>query len=116
MRQINQFNVAMTVSEVVSEIGCRIAERRLGLNWTQRELAEKSGLSLSTLVRLESGIGNPRLEALVAVCTAMNLTEGFESLLPAVRATPQEIVAGVKSRRRASKSNQAKTWKWGDEE
>ena len=105
----------MTATEVIVEIGRRIAERRLGLNWTQRELADKSGLSLSTLVRLESGIGNPRLEALVAVCTAMNLTEGFEALLPQVRATPQEIVAGVKVRKRASRLDQAKGWKWGDE-
>jgi len=38
-----------------AEIGRRIRAKRLGKGWTQRQLAEKSGLFLTTINRLENG-------------------------------------------------------------
>ena len=116
MRRINHFNVAMTADEVMKELGLRVSEHRLSLNWTQKELAERSGLSLSTIIRLESGVGSTRLEAFASICMALNLTSGFESLLPEVKMMPQEVIKGVKMRQRARKSANKVAWKLGCEE
>lgn len=116
MRQIKIFDITMMPSEAIKLIGERIAAQRLGLNWTQKELAEKAGISLRTLIRLESGEGNPGLESLVGVCCALNLTNRFNILLPEVQMTPQHILEGEKTRERARKRGAAKEWKWGGEE
>lgn len=115
MGHVKTFDVSMLVPEAVSLIGERIASQRLGLNWTQKELAAKAGISLRTLIRLENGEGNPALSALVAVCSALNLLNRFETLLPRVELTPEQILKGRPPRERARKSKSKSAWKWGDE-
>lgn len=43
--------------------------------WTQEELAQKSGISYHTLIKIERGsIQNPRIETVVNLATALGLT------------------------------------------
>ena len=44
---------------------------RAALGWTQQELANRSGVSLVTLARMESNVGSPRLKTLEALRLAM---------------------------------------------
>ena len=43
-------------------LGAAIRAGRSALNWSQLELAEKSGISLPTVARTETGANNPKLE------------------------------------------------------
>ena len=111
-----KFNLAMTSGEVMTEIGQRIAAIRLSRNLTQEDMAKKSGISLATVKRLESGASNIGLSPFLAVCVELALTVGFESLLPTVRSTPQDIFSGKQQRRRARHRKVKKEFKWGNEE
>ena len=88
-----KYNVAMTVDEALRESGRRLAQIRLSRNLTQAELAQRAGVSKRTLERLEMGVGGVRIDAFFAVCGALSLTVGFETLLPEVQLSPQDILA-----------------------
>lgn len=111
---MNGFMITDTVAEVLEKIGGRVADLRLARNWTQGELAARAGVSKRSIERLESGVGNPRLEAFVAVGIALGRTEGFEALLPAIERTPQQILKNIRLPQRARKKL-CGAFKWGDE-
>jgi transcriptional regulator with XRE-family HTH domain len=54
-----------------SEVGCRIRARRLALNRTQQQLAERAGLTQNAIFRLEAGDTNPQISTLRAVAKAL---------------------------------------------
>lgn len=91
---------------MIREIGRRIQSHRLTRGWTQRELSERSGVSLSTLKLLERE-GKGSLQRLAKIAVVLNLDGGLRKLfaepdeyesLDAVRRT---------TRRRASRSTGA---------
>lgn len=45
-------------------LGAAIRAGRSALDWSQLELAEKSGVSLPTVARIETGLNNPKLETI----------------------------------------------------
>jgi transcriptional regulator with XRE-family HTH domain len=69
----------------VIDAGRRVAEdlrswRKLrGL--TQAQLADRSGVSLATVARLESGEGNVRLESLLRILRALGLVDSLTKAL-----------------------------------
>lgn len=54
-------------------LGDRIRARRVGLGMTLATVAERAGLSLPYVSNLERGRGNPTLDALRALSTALDL-------------------------------------------
>ncbi len=110
-----KFDLAMTEEETLREAGRRLAQTRLCRNMTQAELAMRAGISKRSLERLESGVGGVRLEVFVAVCGALGLTAGFETLLPEIRLSPQDILAKRELPKRARRKN-VKNGTWGAEE
>lgn len=54
-------------------IGQGIARRRAVLGVAQAEVAELAGISVHSLVNLESEKGNPTLKSLMAVCDVLGL-------------------------------------------
>lgn len=54
-------------------LGTQIKARRLALEIKQQELADLAGVSINTVVAIERGTGNPRIETLVAVCDVLGL-------------------------------------------
>ena len=64
------------------EVGLAVREARLGLGWTQAQLAERSGVGRDWLVRLEQG--HPRLELakVLDTFTALGLTVTIEATPP----------------------------------
>ena len=115
MWQFKTFDVSMTSDEIIHEIGHRIAAHRLNLNMTQKELSDRAGVSLRTLIRLEDGEGNLGISALTKVLSVLNLVDRFESLFPKVEMSAQMIINGEVPRKRSRKSVKHKIWKWGDE-
>jgi transcriptional regulator with XRE-family HTH domain len=54
-------------------IGKQIKERRLDLKIKQQEVADLSGISINTIVALERGVGNPRIETIISICDVLGL-------------------------------------------
>ena len=108
-----KFDMMMTEKEALRESGRRFAQIRLGRNITQAELALRAGVSKRSLERLEAGAGGLRLDVFFAVCGALGLMQRFESLLPEVQMSPQDILARrtlpKRARRRKSADNE-----WGE--
>lgn len=54
-------------------LGEQIKVRRTALKIRQQELADLAGVSINTVVAIERGTGNPRIETLVSVCDVLGL-------------------------------------------
>lgn len=55
------------------EIGIKIKERRQALGVNQQTLAELAGVGINTLVAIERGQGNPKMETLLAILDTLGL-------------------------------------------
>ena len=60
----------MNIFENIETIAPAVRAGRNVLGWTQRELAEKSNLSMPTIARLEAG-GNPVAATVLVVISAL---------------------------------------------
>ncbi|HUX70905.1 MAG TPA: helix-turn-helix transcriptional regulator [Cellulomonadaceae bacterium] len=58
----------------LANLGAHLAASRKIQGLTQQELAERAGITRGTLVRLESGDGGPRLDALLAVARVLGFS------------------------------------------
>lgn len=55
-----------------SKMGQRIRRERKRCKWTQEELADKAGISLSFLGHIERGSRIPSVETLAQICRALH--------------------------------------------
>ena len=111
---MDKFFITDTAEEIAQKIGVRMAAIRLSRNLSQAELAARAGISKRSLERLECGTGNPQLSVFVSVCVALGLTDGFESLLPEVALSPEDVFRGRVLRKR-TRGGVRKAIMWGDE-
>ncbi|BBM03614.1 hypothetical protein GL2_36880 [Microbulbifer sp. GL-2] len=79
------------------------------MNLTQDDMAERAGLSSSTIKGLEAGRG--RLDSLVAALRVLRRLEALEAFLPAPAVSPMQLATHGKQRKRARASNNTKTVK-----
>lgn len=108
---INDF---MNNKEILKEIGSRIKDTRIGLNYTQSELARRANISLSTVTRAEKG-DNITLEQLIIILRELHLLNNLELLIPQTELTPLELFEKKTKRQRVKKKQIVSEWKWGDE-
>ena len=57
----------------IKEIGTSIRKRRQSLSINQTELSELAGIGINTLVAIERGQGNPKIETLLSVADTLGL-------------------------------------------
>lgn len=89
---------------VVCEVGAHLRELRLYRNVSQEELADKAGISISTLRKLESGSGGS-LRTLVCVLAALGRLEWLNTLAPVPTVNPLSLTKrNAQTRQRASRS------------
>jgi transcriptional regulator with XRE-family HTH domain len=69
-----------TPDELVRELGSRLRTQRLASRVTQQELAQRAGIALGAVKKLESG-GNTTLQTFVRVVQALSLTSDIENIL-----------------------------------
>lgn len=105
-----------TDRHVLAEIGQRVEGTRLDMNVTQQRLADESGVSKSTVERLEKG-QSVALQSFVRVLRTLGLLGGFMSALPERGLRPTDLAAGAtEGRKRASSDTPTpEPWTWGDE-
>jgi len=64
---------------VLLELGARLAQRRRDIGALQADIAEKAGVSRSTLHTIEHGGTGVRWEKVAAVAHALGMTMNFEA-------------------------------------
>lgn len=71
--------IKKTPTSILSSIASRVKQRRLEQNWTQKHLASKAGIPLSTYRRFESK-GEVSLHGLVMIAIALDAEDDFSAL------------------------------------
>ena len=111
------FSIA-TSNQIESALCNKLENIRLARNMTQEKLANDAGVSLRTIVRLESGKG-VSLDTFIRILIALGIQQNLETLLPDPSIRPIERVnlKGNERKRASSKSTELekKPWLWGDE-
>lgn len=97
----------LTDSELCNRIGVKIKTVRLKQNMSQDELADKSGVSISTIKRMEDGEVKT-LESLIRILRTLGKLDIFIPLVEEVQLSPNEYYeltnkANKHKRKRASK-------------
>ena len=81
--------------DVAAGIAERVAKRRKERGWSQRELAERSGVSLGSLRRFEQ-IHEISLNSLLALAFALGCESDFDALFATAQyATMDDVVAAA---------------------
>ena len=75
---------------ILQKMGRRMRDYRIRMEMTQGELAELSGVSMGTIVRLEQGCPISTL-LLVSILRTMGLLENLEVLLPELSISPIQM-------------------------
>ncbi len=96
---------------VLTEFGKRIAGTRLNNNWTQAELANKAGVSKSTVEHIEKGQSTQLLN-MIKILRALGFLNQFIGVIPELGPSPMELLMQSKNlqknkRKRASKPRDA---------
>lgn len=73
--------IPLAVADGLRTLGVRIARARIRRGLRQRDLAEKAGIALMTLVRVEHGHPTTSIGAYFAAIWAMGLEREFADLL-----------------------------------
>ncbi len=84
--------------EILREIAVRLKRRRLNINMPQNELAERAGLSRTTISDIEQGKPFGVL-TLIQILRVLDALEGLGSFLPDPGISPLQL-AGLKGRER----------------
>ena len=80
-----------TPDELQVVLGERLRALRLSRNFSQRELADKAGVSLRALHNLEAGSGST-LETFLRVLKALNAVDAIDALLPQPKVSPLALL------------------------
>lgn len=92
---------AATPHAIATELGDRIKVARLNADLTQKELAQKAGISLKAVTNSEKG--KSTLESIVAILVALELTEQLNSFIPKQGISPVQLAKlQGKERKRAT--------------
>ena len=75
---------------VMKELGERISDYRIHVPMTQTELSQKTGLSVHTIVNIESG-KSVQFVNLIKTLEALGLLHNLDALVPAVEQRPSEL-------------------------
>lgn len=114
-----KITITMPDASMIEELGRRAQQQRIGLNLTQAQLADTSGVSARTIERFEAGT-SIQLDKLVRILRALRLAENLDQLIPDAGIRPLQLVSsktGIRHRAYTRKvSGQPKDghWVWGD--
>ena len=90
-----------TPSEIVVILGERLKKHRLIQNLTQTEVAERAGVGVSTIARIESGQGGT-LDNVIKIAVGLGLINEFAELFDMPPKNIQAVIAQQDLRQRAS--------------
>ena len=93
-----------TPARIIQLLGQRYKDTRIAMQITQKEVSEKTGISMSTIRRFENGLTfNLTLANFIALLQAIGFADNLEDTLPDVLLDPYQIFKQQsKQRKRAS--------------
>lgn len=100
------------------DIRDRFKAYRINYPLTQKELAEKTGISERSITRFENG-GDINLSNFIKLLQALDLSDNLSALIPDQSRRPSSYLKSEPKRKRASAKRKTETknaFKWGDEE
>lgn len=81
-----------TGSEIIREIGSRYSFYRKRMGYTQKEIADKSGLSIFTISTFENGSSTGiTFASFIKLLRAIDHLDEIEKLLPELPESPREL-------------------------
>lgn len=100
----------------VYEMGERIKEYRINAAITQKELADKSGVSIRSISRFENG-EDISLSYFIKILIALGIDDRFDMVVPDQSKRPSAYLEKEKKRKRATAKKEIPQRKfvWGDE-
>lgn len=98
---------SMNDEAVCKEIGRRLKTSRLNKNWTQKEVADFSGISVTAVKSVESGKGT--ILSLVKILRALNSLDALDTFVPDPGFSPMQIVK-LRGKVRARATGRKKKW------
>lgn len=79
-------------SDIIRELGKRYSDYRKRMGYTQKEVAEKSGLSVFTISSFENGSSTGiTLASFIKLLRAIDSLEEIEKLLPGLPESPRTL-------------------------
>lgn len=107
-----------TYQMYIEDIGLKIKQYRINLQFTQNDLAERSGVSVRSISRLEQG-ASVQLESLIRVLIALHLDSNIDLLIPDQTKRPSYYLQDNSERKKQrvrKKRLESEGFHWGDEE
>ena len=91
MEQKDSINQMFT-HEIVAMLGRRFKDYRIGSDLTQKDVSEKSGVSIITIRKFENGqLFNITFGTVIELLRAIGFMEGINDLLPEIPVSPYEL-------------------------
>lgn len=79
-------------SDIIRELGKRYSDYRKRMGYTQKEVAEKSGLSIFTISSFENGSSTGiTMASFIKLLRSIDCLEEIEKLLPELPVSPREV-------------------------
>ncbi|PCJ81093.1 MAG: transcriptional regulator [Bacteroidetes bacterium] len=94
---------------IINEITGRVKQRRLNLNMTQGDVAQKSGLHAQTIKNFEQG-KSIKLKTLIRIMRVLGELDSLDHFLPQKGASPIELLK-LKGKERVRASGKSKEHK-----
>ena len=101
---------------ILKEFGNRIKQYRISMNVTQQQLAQRCGVSVSTMMRIENG-DDPKWSTIIKILSEFNLLDNLDVLIPEPQPDYKAMFEEKAVRKRARPDNKksADTWVWGED-
>lgn len=103
-------------NQTIQELSKRCRAYRISYPMTQKELADRSGVSVRSIQMFEQG-KDIQLSNFIKIVDALDLGDHFSVLIPDVSKRPSMYVdnTNAKQRVRKKRNNVTETFQWGDE-
>ena len=91
----------MYTSEIVTMLGRRFKDYRIGCNLTQKEVSDRSGISVITIRKFENGsLYNITMGTFIELLRAIGFMQGLDDVLPEIPVSPYELEKIQKGKRK----------------
>lgn len=101
---------------ILNEFGNRIKQYRISINMTQAELADRCGISLSTLTRTENGYDS-KWSTIIKILEEFDLIDNLDVLIPKPALDYKAMFEEKPKRKRASRKSSGTNndWTWDED-
>lgn len=96
----------------LSSLGARLKEARLRRNWTQKQTADKTGLSESSIKKVEAGSAHITVSAYLALLDVFAQSTALDRVMAPGQDTLGEALARSNTRSRARQPRPVQSDEW----